>query len=341
MRKLASIQKIENLIPIKDADRIVVATMENSAWKVIVGKDQFKPGDKVVYFETDSLLPETNPTYADFQKRGQKTFDNDGETIKGHVLKTMKMRGVYSQGLIMPLTAFNIDENIKIGTNVTKKVGIVKYEAPLPINDSIIGTFDTKFAPKTDAERIQNLTEHWEEIKKLNWEPTVKIDGTSQTIINDNGNIRIFGRNWELDKNLSAGYKVAKNFGLIDEISKHPGMAVQFEFAGPGINGNRLKLKEQRPFVFSVWVNHVKLPYSEWPETFVKNSVPPLKNEWKLEGTVDEMIEKITKLRSNVIKDKIDEGVVYHYVGENIPSWMDNTQVIKIINNKYLEKHGL
>lgn len=53
------------------------------------------------------------------------------------------------------------------------------------------------------------------------------------------------------------------------------------------------------------------------------------------------MIEKVLTIRSHVVKNKIDEGIVYHYTGDEIPLWMDGPQVFKIINNKYFEKYGL
>ena len=55
MRKLVTIQEITDIHPIKDADRIEVAKV--LGWNVVVGKGQFSIGDKVVFFEIDSLLP--------------------------------------------------------------------------------------------------------------------------------------------------------------------------------------------------------------------------------------------------------------------------------------------
>lgn len=101
-RKLVSVQEITNIDPIEGADRIEVARI--LGWRVVVGKDMhLKPGDRVAYFETDSLLPAYDPRYKAFQKRGQKTMIVGAKEITGHVLRTMKLRGVYSQGLIMRL----------------------------------------------------------------------------------------------------------------------------------------------------------------------------------------------------------------------------------------------
>ena len=86
----------------------------------------FQPGMKAVYFETDTLLPETNPHFASFQNHGQKSVVVNGATVKGHVLRTRKLRGVVSQGLLMSLEELGLDASLPVGTDVTNMVGIHK-----------------------------------------------------------------------------------------------------------------------------------------------------------------------------------------------------------------------
>ena len=56
LRKLASIQVIKDIVPIKDADAIEVVRV--LGWNVVVKKGEFKIGDKVIYCEVDSLFPQ-------------------------------------------------------------------------------------------------------------------------------------------------------------------------------------------------------------------------------------------------------------------------------------------
>ena len=56
MRKLGSIQTISTIEPIPNADAIV--RMPVLGWWVVGKKGEFSPGDKVVYCEIDSLMPE-------------------------------------------------------------------------------------------------------------------------------------------------------------------------------------------------------------------------------------------------------------------------------------------
>ena len=113
-RALAYITTIKGIYPIEGYDRVEHA--EVLGWRVIVSKsDNFKVGDKCVYFEVDSLCPKDDVRFSFLEKRHYK-------------IKTIKMCGVYSQGLIMPISVFNeIDPNIAENTDVTDLLKIKYY----------------------------------------------------------------------------------------------------------------------------------------------------------------------------------------------------------------------
>ena len=343
MRKLVTVQVVTGLFPIEGADRIERATV--LGWNVVVPKGEFQVGEKVAYFEVDSLLNDNNAAFEAFQKRGKKTVIVDGVNVSGHVLKTAKLRGVFSQGLIMGLNSFGFSQNfrnsLQINDTLDDVLGVVKWEEPIPVAANIIGPFDTSFAPKTEATRIQTLSDHWDEIVALRWVPTVKVDGTSQTIVNDNGRIRLFGRNWELSTD-SAGYLVAEKFGIVDVLKDNPGMAVQFELAGENIQSNRLRISGKRPFVFAVWSNQSKVAFEDWDTRLRDVAAPVLSDEWQPSGSLEEMIEKVSGLRGNVTKGILDEGVVFHLDGgQEQPYWAGTVANFKIISNKYLVKYNI
>lgn len=118
MRKLASIQRILEVQDIEGKDRIGLATV--LGWHVIVNKTEVKAGDLAVYFEIDSVLDKTNPVFAFMEKRNYR-------------VKTLKMAGVVSQGLVMPLSAFPMLSNVKEGDDATEALKVVKFE----VNDEI------------------------------------------------------------------------------------------------------------------------------------------------------------------------------------------------------------
>ncbi|MCL1794531.1 MAG: hypothetical protein FWG34_11760 [Oscillospiraceae bacterium] len=55
MRQLATIQQIKSIEPIENSDFLELAHV--MGWQCVVKKDEFKPGDRGVYFEVDSFLP--------------------------------------------------------------------------------------------------------------------------------------------------------------------------------------------------------------------------------------------------------------------------------------------
>lgn len=123
-RKLAYIVRIDEVKEIPGYDRVEYA--RNRGWWCIVRKDQFKVGDLAIYFEIDSLVPATKP----FEFLESKKFK----------IKTQKMCGVYSQGLLMSPIDFGWGSSneyvtttdgkqLKVGDDCTKILG-VKYYIP-------------------------------------------------------------------------------------------------------------------------------------------------------------------------------------------------------------------
>lgn len=360
IRKMASVQTITAIRPIPNADNIELASV--LGWRVVVNKnDNFKVGDNVVYFEVGTVLPETDLRFAESQKWGQKVVEVDGKTVKGHILATRSFRGVDSQGMVMPIALF--DEGIyyweinegeasstdpcyapRVGLDVTEAIGVFKYEEPIPPNTNIIGSFDTRYMPKSDCPRVQTLSEHWDEAKELKWSPTLKVDGTSTTILNDGKTVRIFSKNRELDTEDSNLLRVAEKFKILEFVEENPGTAVQFEYAGPGVHSNRAKLPAVRPFVFSVFFMGKKVARDDWDERLLAVASPMLGDEFNPANfdSLDELVEKVSTVRGNLTKDVADEGVVYHLAaGQVAPWWLSRTATFKVISMKYIKKHKL
>lgn len=108
-RELAYIVKVDEVQPIPNYDR--VEHVRVNGWWVICKKGQFQVGDLGVYFEVDSKTPEKEP-FMFLEKRGFK-------------IKTQKMCGVVSQGLLMSFEDFNWNKDeYKLGDFVTEKLGI-------------------------------------------------------------------------------------------------------------------------------------------------------------------------------------------------------------------------
>lgn len=168
-RKLASIQRIEEVRDIENADAIQAYRV--LGWWIVDKKNAYKVGDLVVYLSLDSWVPHE---LAPFLSKGQEPREYNG--VKGERLRTIKLRGQISQGLLLkvgetirelpqqfiqylpggyvqfgdlePVRLFEVD------TDLTNILGIQKWEPQIPaqLQGKIKGNFPS-WARKTDQER--------------------------------------------------------------------------------------------------------------------------------------------------------------------------------------------
>ena len=94
-RKLASVRRIKELRPIKGADLIELVIVDG--WQCVTKKGEFAVGDLGIYFEIDSFLP-LEPEFEFLEKSCKKKMGNE----IGLRLRTIKLRGELSQGLMLP-----------------------------------------------------------------------------------------------------------------------------------------------------------------------------------------------------------------------------------------------
>jgi RNA ligase (TIGR02306 family) len=340
-RKLATIRTITNIQPIDGADMIELASV--GGWNVVVAKDVgHKVGNKVVYCEIDSFLP----IREEFEFLRKSSYKKMGEQ-EGFRLKTIKLRGQVSQGLILPISVLNPpDTNIYVepfeGLDVTEMLGIVKYEPPIPaeLAGKVKGQFPS-FLRKTDEERVQNLTKEFEEWKyqsKHQFYVTEKLDGSSATFYYNNGEFGVCSRNLELlETEGNTFWKVAREMDLENKLSKYGrNISLQGELIGEGIQGNPYKIKGQKVMFFNVF--DIDKQQRESLGGFLKvmddlflEFVPIIDIVFELPESVDEMLkmaEGKSKLNSNTER----EGLVVRSI--------DTTISFKAISNKFLLKNS-
>lgn len=271
-RKLASIQTVDKISPIPEADAIDVGRV--LGWDVVIKKDEFQEGDKGVYFEIDSLMPPREEyLFLGKPKANPITAGSEGETI-GIRLRTAKLRGQISQGLFFPFEKLNSEDSgltkeelveklnsLEVGTDVSDLLGITKWERP-----EVIGNFGTSSSPfpsqytsKTDEERIQNLPEAYSELLGESFYSSSKYDGTSITIIKDGDEIIIASRNLTL----SPGNEIEnfiKKTGLYSRLQEYgEDVVLQSEFYGVGIQDNRMGIVGRRLATFNIEKDGVRL----------------------------------------------------------------------------------
>lgn len=124
--------KIDDIQPHPNADRLDLAQVNE--WHCVVQKDSFKKGDLCIYIPIDSMLPQnvTATIFPSDSKVQLKTYQYHGpESMETRArIRTIRLRGAISQGLIIPMDMFPTTSGLSLGTDVAKILGIEKYEPP-------------------------------------------------------------------------------------------------------------------------------------------------------------------------------------------------------------------
>ncbi len=248
--QLTKIVKITELNPIEGADRIERATV--LGWSVVVRKGIHQVGDTVLFVFPDSKIP-------------KKFLDESYEGDEKVRLKTVKLKGQYSAGLILPLSVLPQNIELDLNKDYADVLGIEKYEAPVPANLSgkVLGSFPTHLLSKTDElnyrsnpEAIAELEE--ERFKNVEFIATLKLDGTSATYAYNKQTMqnafRVCSRNLELERDEENTYwKIANQYQIEEKLKEHNlFLAIQGEIVGESIQGNPMKLKGQHFYVFLI-----------------------------------------------------------------------------------------
>lgn len=248
-RALATVRQIARIDPIPGADAIEVATVDG--WKVVVKKGEFAPGDRAVYFEINSFLP----VCPEFEFLRASSYRKLADEAEGFRLRTVKLRGQVSQGLLVPVP--EALAGLPRGADVTGRLGVTKFEPPIPaqLAGDVEGVFPTHIIPKTDEERIQNLADMFEEYRAAGaWVVREKLDGSSTTFFHRAGDFGVCGRNYRIRASEKVtAWRIAQSLGLPERLAALGDYAIQGELIGPGVQGNPYKLKAPMVYVFSVY----------------------------------------------------------------------------------------
>lgn len=350
-RKLASIQKIVAIEDIifdnaegqpETAANIVKATV--LGWHCVTQRsNSFKPDDLVIYFEIDSLIPLT-PEVEFLRKLPEQQFGR---------IKTLRFKGQYAQGLILPISAFEkhpayqaIIDNIEEDRDLTELLGVQKYEPPVSNSGGpnaflggSVSTFPIMFAEKTDETRIQAAPKILDLYRDHSFFVAEKLDGSSCTVFcypkdcglpvppdHPEDKDYVFGvcsRNFILSptEEKNAFWQAARSLKLEEKLSslKRP-IVIQGELVGPGVQKNKLKLQALDIYWFNVYHPLLKL-YEDFKdfratiENLGLKTVPILEEDFKLNHTVDQLVAYAGGT-SKVTAGALREGVVFRPLTE-------------------------
>jgi RNA ligase (TIGR02306 family) len=360
-RKLASIRVISDIRQIDGADNVELVIVDG--WAIVVAKNQNHfVGELVVYCEIDSFLP----IREEFEFLRKSSYKKMGEQ-QGFVIRTRRLMGVLSQGLILPLSILNSKTDpemvvgiskqpwgeqfqlgpydnallLEPGVEVSNLLGIIKYDKPIPANlqGLVKGQFPS-FLSKTDEERVQNLKDDYIDWRKkyLNFYITEKLDGSSATFYIKDGEFGVCSRNLDLLESEDNTYwKVAREMDIETKLrALNANVAIQGELIGEGIQGNPYKIKGQTVKFFSGFDidKRSKINYSELALMIARmgcEMVPVL--GFIIGSSLPETIESLLLYAEgkSELNDKFErEGIVIRST--------DSVISFKVISNKFLLK---
>lgn len=369
-RKMATIRRVAEVLPIEGADRIELIVVDG--WNVIDKKGLWSKNELGIFLEPDTFCPVDVEPLAFLAERGTKKMVVDGKEVIGSKLRTVKFRGCYSQGLILKPEVFGITDEEALAycesrEALDERIGVWEYRTPFKAGRSpkyIINPYDRSVAPVTDAERIQNCTDLWEDLKKVECYATIKVDGTSMTMVFDSrkDRLRLFSHHREIDYNepsiAQQSYHAALTQGIAQFCIENPDITVQYELTGPNIQ--RKVTNDYVCHVFAVWDRKEmrKLPYDEiwekathedsWWRALLHSHVP-LIGEFKptMFDKVSDVLDMVDNIKGHVAKGQLDEGIVVHITGQGTldeKSWtylknrLGPNMEYKAVSRRYLAK---
>lgn len=324
---LASIQKIISVEPIENADRI--EKVKVLGWDCVVRKNLFKPEDLCIYVEIDTIIP-------------KYLFTEEWKDWEEFVrLKTVKMKGQISQGLVLPLfnSSFQTivgnesDDCFNIGRDVSELLHIKKYEKAIPENmQGVVKSDFPSFLTKTDEVKIQSSEKLLNNLVNQPYYISVKIDGTSATYYKKEGIFGACSRNLELKEEENVYWTIARKYKLEEIIPD--GICIQGEIAGPAIQENKLQLNEPQFFVFNIYtiLGHKNWTYQEMEEFCKGNNltfVPIIETQKQFNYSQDDLMKIADNL--NYSCGNKAEGIVVRSLDQNIS--------FKVVSNKFLLKY--
>lgn len=347
MRKLVSICKVEKITPIIGADLIEAISIKG--WIVVAQKGIHTVGDTVLYFEIDSFLPSTDSRFESFMKFGTRTFNG----VVGHRVKTVRLRGVYSQGIIMPLVEFPEIVELIEDHDYSETVGVVKWERSEEIGmiGDAKGSFPS-FLRKSDQERIQNLYGKLSNSSLATelFVGTMKMDGSSITVFHyppdyqEDGCVTGYcSRNQQLkfpEEGQDAGkfYQGADKSGLFSKVTKLHELygsyyAIQGELVGPGIQGNFEKFEQYQVFAYNIFdiQKQQYVDYSTFRDMSERLGLQICPVVYEPTPILSQPLETILTMADG-------KGVINSYREGIVFKQLKGTAQFKAISNKYLAK---
>lgn len=241
------IRTVTQVLPHPNADRLEIAMVNDLGYRMVVGKGEFHPGDRALYIPLDAVLPDTF---------------RDQLGLQRNRIKTVKLRGEISQGLLVPLN--KAVSWLPDGTDLGAAFGVTKYD-PEEVTHQGHGTRTTLPAGLSiyDIENAERYLRDYSLIMSGPHVVTEKLEGTNYcAVLDENDQFHVCSRRHALSEDDSVWWRATRELGIRDivtEIKTTIGanhVAIYGELVGPSIQKNYYGIDRLTLFVFDLKLNH-------------------------------------------------------------------------------------
>jgi RNA ligase (TIGR02306 family) len=338
-----TLEEIEKVWAHPQADRLSLAKAKGLAFQFVTGKDQFKPGDKVLYFPIDAQLPP--PLIEKLGLVGKLSGENK------NIFKTLRLRGEISQGYVTsPVGILSEEYWNKTPKEITEFLEVIKFEKePVELKDVTLISLPSGLSDYDieGADRNQEIIDLLMDQEVVVFE---KMEGENNSTARDNdGNVYVNSRNRSLIE--KEGFKnryweLSRSMGfpnLLSNLSIEGGLALYYEICGPGIHGNIYGLKKDSCYIFDFKQNGNWLSYNDFIELMksmnLMSSVAPIIFKGKLKDfLLGKTVQQASTGQSLTNPKALREGIVIKPINEQHHSKLGRL-IIKQRSPDYLDKN--
>lgn len=274
-----TVEKIDTAKHHPNADRLDICTLVGMSFQFVTGRDQYKPGECVLYFPVDSILP------LELQSKMGVTGMLSGKNQDR--VKTVRLRGAISQGLVGPQSlaeaCATVSDDVCMtksqwGVEIAEWLGVTKYE-PAPIESKAGNLLPLPCG--LSVYDIEGAERNVDAVKRLMFEKVVvteKIEGQNFSVTYDPVEDRVYvnQRRYTIEE-IEAGehrlWKLARTEGMIPTSDPLSGLidvsflgylagiyagqriTIYGEAYGPSIQGNIYDSRQPRLRLFDIKIN--------------------------------------------------------------------------------------
>lgn len=351
---LSVVYRVERLEAIPNKDNIELVHLKDCGYTCVCQKGH-SVGDLVVFTKYDSIVPQTEmfEFMREFKFRVKAksfTIRNEFDTVVGKI---------YSQGIVLPikvvvesvakgmfplvdLSTYELDYNAwEEGQDLTAFLGVTKYIPPVTGgmgNMQSKGDFPTHLLSKTDEVNLASKMKVLEELKGKTVYITLKIEGSSLSVVPEEDEVNVCSRNNKLaEVEGNKFWTAVKKYDLHNKL-KGTQVAVQAECYGEGIQKNKLGIKGVDLAVFNVVATDTRqLGGLKDIENFCELNKVPMVPVLRVIENFDWTFDELQMFADGQIypNGELAEGIVIRPVEPVFSRVLNDWLSVKVISREY------